>query len=249
MDTLHIQRDYDTAHASGGTSWVDGWTRRPAYAHDHYTDENGDRQHGTPYTWRPDYRGVAQDATALLQAAGFDAAGNDPHAPTDVDADGYATTLDYAAGHASGLTTDEINAAHHQRGEATGSITVIPGDPLRDRHSRSWEVRGTADARRYPRPSDITITHPDGTTETLPAALHDANGRRNANQRHATPEQAEQAKREHAADRNAKRPSFRCADCRRPVRARDERITDKVCRACGEQRMATPVKVHDLTNL
>lgn len=242
---MNVRRDYDTVHASGGTSWVGGWERRPAYAHDHYTtiDENGEatRQCGTPYVWTPDYRGITAAATSLLQAAGFDAEGNDPHAPTDVDSDGKAATLDYTAGHASGLTTDEIDAAHHQHGEATGSITVIPGDPMRDRHSRSWEQRGTADARRRPRDGDVTITEPDGTTRTVPAKLHDAKGR-HGNRQYDSPADA-------TAARAARHPKFRCADCRRSVRARDERITDKVCRACGEARLATPTVIHDLTNV
>jgi hypothetical protein len=74
----------------------------------------------------------------------------------------------------------------------------------------------------------VTITHPDGTVSTYqpstgsrPQPNRDRGNEYNARSRTALPKR------------------FRCRDCKRTVRAQDTRVSDaKVCKPCGEQRLA-----------
>lgn len=42
---------------------------------------------------------------------------------------------------------------------------------------------------------------------------------------------------------------FTCADCKRQVRKRDDRITDKVCVPCGNERLTVETTTHILTDV
>jgi hypothetical protein len=160
-------------------------------------------------------RELEREATNMLRAHGYDW---DGLARSKEDDDG-PTAIVAPAGDLPGV-------ARGVRDLIDGTDDAAMTWPI-VRYRVSAELSQDTGARTKP-VHPVTITHPDGTvsveqpsTGSRPQANRDRGNEYNARSRTPLPKR------------------FRCNDCKRTVRARDERVSDaKVCKPCGEQRLA-----------
>jgi hypothetical protein len=160
-------------------------------------------------------RELEREATNMLRAHGYDWDGcSREHADDD-----SPTAIVAPAGDLPGL-------ARGVRDVIDGTDDAAMTWPM-VRHRVSAELSQDTGARTKP-VHPVTITHPDGTvsiwqpsTGSRPQANRDRGNEYNSRSRTALPRR------------------FRCRDCKRTVRAQDDRVSDtKVCKPCGEQRLA-----------
>ena len=159
-------------------------------------------------------RELDREATNLLRANGYDWNGADQHAEED---EGQTAIVPPAG--------DLPGVARGVRDLIDGSDDAAMVWPI-VRYRASAELSEDTGSRGKPI-HPVTITHADGTqtvwqptTGSRPQANRDRGSEYNPRSRTPLPKR------------------FRCRDCKRTVRAQDERVSDtKVCKPCGETRL------------